>query len=196
MTTENQEQLTPALTAEQRLIVDTVREETKAYLDNLFRNPVMLDSLASALMSRAVAAFHFRAEHSTQRVPTLVVSDSYIPGAVRITVNEDGSLYAEEQKVGAEGPQAEWDPSPSVNDDETVNKAVRELALSYGAVPGKHYYVLDDISLDTYRKELSEKVRRKVESEQFAQQLADQDVVKEAAAAQTEPAVKASSEAF
>ena len=37
--------------AEQKSIQQMVQEEVKAYMDAMFRNPVMLDTLASALLA-------------------------------------------------------------------------------------------------------------------------------------------------
>lgn len=177
-----------------------IREELKAYMDNLFRNPVMLDSLASTIFSRGVAAFNFRAQHSTQRMPTLVVSENYIPGAIRVTLDEQGALFAEQQLIGSKDENDGWEPSPSVNDDQTVKDAVRSLVLSYGGVANKAYYVLDDISLDTYRKELSDRVARRAEEtvakQKLGEALADPETVAAAEATELQPAVTAEAKAF
>ena len=156
-------------------IQETVREEVKAYMDAMFRNPVMLDTLASAMLSRAVAALNYRAHHSTQRMPTLVVSENRIPGAIRVQLGEDGSLLAEEALADPIGDVEQWEKSKSVMDDELVSNSVKELVLSYGGVAGKFYYVIDDISLETYRKSLSDRVSERVQQQIPGEPFADTD---------------------
>ena len=157
---------------EQKSIQQMVQEEVKAYMDAMFRNPVMLDTLASALLSRSVAALNYRAQHSTQRMPTLVVSESPIPGAIRVILSEDGAMTAEEQIVDPEGDVEVWERSASVMDAEVVYDAVKELVLSYGAVPGKHYYVLDDITLEKHRAELNKRIREATVGDDLVDPLA------------------------
>lgn len=155
---------------EQKSIQQMVQEEVKAYMDAMFRNPVMLDTLASALLSRSVAALNYRAQHSTQRMPTLVVSESYIPGAVRIVLDEIGGMTAEEQ---VEGDEEAWETSKSIMENEVVVTAVKELALSYGAVPNKTYYVLDDITLERHRAEVNKRIREATVGDDFVDPVAE-----------------------
>lgn len=157
---------------EQKSIQQMVQEEVKAYMDAMFRNPVMLDTLASALLSRSVAALNYRAQHSTQRMPTLVVSESPIPGAIRVMLSEDGAMTAEEQIVDPEGDVEAWERSTSVMDAEVVYNAVKELVLSYGAAPGKYYYVLDDITLEKHRAELNKRIREATVGDDLVDPLA------------------------
>lgn len=163
--------------AEQKSIQQMVQEEVKAYMDAMFRNPVMLDTLASALLSRAVAALNYRAQHSTQRMPTLVVSENPIPSAIRVILDEQGAMVAEEQLANQEGKvptDAQWERSGSIMDSVEVYDAVKELVLSYGAVPNKHYYVLDDITLEKHRNSLNEKIRQSVDLAAVEQELSDE----------------------
>lgn len=136
---------------------------TAAHVDNLFSNQVMLDTIAHRLLVAAANALAHKARTSKERMPQLVVVEGYVPGAMRATIHEDGTVFIEEE-VETDDPsgQVGYVSGDDLSDqlkDPAFAQAIGDLLLSYTATPGRAYYVIDDVSLEEFRQQAAERAK-------------------------------------
>jgi hypothetical protein len=125
----------------------------------LFSNPAMLSSITSAILSNLQNALVFRAGQSKERAPQVLVLDYYVPGTQRVTLADDGTLSMEEQAKDADDINAEWAIDENFSTNHDAVEAIRDIMRSYNVEAGKPYYLIDDLSLQQYREDVSRKVR-------------------------------------
>ncbi|MNH68846.1 hypothetical protein D3C73_209330 [compost metagenome] len=148
-TTENAlESANNALLTIQRTIVDM----TAAHIERLFNDQVMVDSLSQRFLIAAANAIAFKARASAQRTPELVVIEQAIPGAIRVTLLEEGGVLVEEQLTDT----GEWVTGEKMSESlqaEVIPEVFGNLLAGYGASIGRPYYVVEDVHLETFRKD-------------------------------------------
>lgn len=133
----------------------TLVELTADHIQRLFNDDVMIDSIAQRVFIAAANAIAFKAKQSKQRAPELVVVEGYVPGAIRVTLTEDGPLV-EEQHTATQ----KWLSGDEMSEglkNEKVQHAMGDLVISYGGQIGRAYYVIDSVALEEFRKETSKK---------------------------------------
>ncbi|MNZ32845.1 hypothetical protein D3C78_501830 [compost metagenome] len=134
----------------QRSIVDI----TADHVHRIFNDPVMVDSLAQRFFIAAANAIAFKAKASKQRTPQLVVIEQYIPGVIRATLQEDGSVFIEEETEAGQWKSGE-DLSPQMQSEE-VQTAFGNLLIAYTAEVGKAYFITEDVFLEEFREKASQ----------------------------------------
>lgn len=158
---QNQELINlTARVAELESIVSNLRQDivtiTADHIQRLFNEEVLIDSLSQRIMVAGANAIAFKAKQSRARAPEMVVIEGYIPGSVKARLDDLGKLELFEQ----DRESGEWLGGDSLSDglkkDETQHVFL-DLLLSYGAEAGKDYYLIDDITLEEFRKEAAQR---------------------------------------
>lgn len=132
----------------QRSIVDM----TAAHIDRLFSDQVMIDSICQRILIAGANAIAFKARASQQRTPELVVIEQAIPGAIRVTLLEEGGVLVEEQLTDT----GEWVTGEKMSESmqgEMIPEVFGNLLAGFGASIGRPYYVVEDVHLETFRKD-------------------------------------------
>lgn len=133
----------------------TLVELTADHIQRLFQEPVLIDSIAQRILIAGANAIAHKAKHSKERAPELVVVEGYVPGAIRVTLTDNGPVI-EEQVKGTQ----EWVSGDALSEglkDERIAHVMGDLLISYGAVVDRPYYVVDSVELEEFRKETSKK---------------------------------------
>ncbi|MNO19207.1 hypothetical protein D3C76_89350 [compost metagenome] len=135
----------------QRTIVDL----TADHIHRLFNDPVMIDSLTQRMLIAGANAIAHKAKTSRQRTPQLVVIEQYIPGAIRATLHDDGTVLIEEQDKATHEWMSGEDLSEAMRSDE-IQTAFGNLLVAYTAEVGKAYFITEDVYLEEFRAKASE----------------------------------------
>jgi hypothetical protein len=133
----------------------TIVELTASHIDRIFTDQVMVDSLAQRFLIAGANAIAFKARASVQRTPELVVIEQAIPGAIRVTLLEEGGVLVEEQ-LKETGEWVSGDKLSESLQSEVIPEVFGNLLAGYGASIGRPYYVVEDVHLETFRKQAQE----------------------------------------
>ncbi len=150
-----------------------VVEHIAHQIQHLFNNPVMLSSIASALLATMQNALAFRAGASKDRQSQLVVIGKYVPGSLRAMVTEEGALVVEEPVQGEGEQENDVVAWKELEFDEELradtHQAIRSILDEHGIDAGRHYFLIDDITLQRHREDarrlLEEATERRVREE-------------------------------
>lgn len=136
----------------------TIVELTASHIDRIFSDPVMVDTLAQRFFIAGANAIAFKARQSKERTPQLVVIESPIPGAIKVTLTEEGGVKIEEQLKDT----GEWVGGDQLSEQmrsETFVEVFGNLLAGYGAEIGRAYYVVEDVHLEEFRKQAQASAR-------------------------------------
>lgn len=139
-----------ALVNIQKSIVDL----TANHMQEIFSNDVMIDSIAQRMLIAGANAIAFKAKSSKQRAPELVVVEGYIPGAIRVTLHDNGVLVEEQTDTG------EWVTGDAMSEElrqEEVLTVFGNLVISSGGELNRQYYVVENTHLEEFRAQTSAK---------------------------------------
>jgi len=137
-----------ALTNIQRSIV----ELTADHVQRVFNDDVLVDSIAHRIMVAGANAIAHKAKASKQRAPELVVVEGYVPGAIRVTLTDNGPLIEEQTEDG------QWLSGDAISEEMRqphVLTVFGDLVVAYGGEIGRAYYVLESTHLEEFRKNTS-----------------------------------------
>jgi hypothetical protein len=147
------EAITPALS-------EGIVQHIAGQIQTLFRNPVMLSGITSAILQNLQNALLFRAGKAKEREAQLIVIDYYVPSAQRVVHREDGTLLLETQNM-SEGvdpvaeSDGEWTEYDFGTDGQASVTAIVQLLKSYNVEADAVRYMITDIDLQAYRESLT-----------------------------------------
>lgn len=130
----------------------TIVELTATHVDSIFSDPIMVDTLAHRFAIASANALLQKVKTSQHRTPELVVIEQEIPGAIRVTLQENGVTLIEEQLKDS-GEWASGDQLSETMQSDTIHEAFGNLLITYGAHVGRPYYIVEDVYLENFRKE-------------------------------------------
>lgn len=128
----------------------SIVQVTADHMQRIFNDDVMIDSIAHRVMVAGANAISYKAKSSKERAPELVVVEGYVPGAVRVTIQEDGAMVEEQEAEGQTWVSGD-DMSEGMRSPE-IQKVFADLVLSYGGELNRAYYVVDSVQLEEFRK--------------------------------------------
>lgn len=137
-------------------------EMTAAHIDRIFSDQVMVDSICQRILIAGANAISFKARASQQRTPELVVIEQPIPGAIRVTLLDQGGVLVEEQLVET----GEWVSGDKLSESlqaDVIPEVFGNLLVGYGASVGRPYYVVEDVHLETFRKDAQAGAKKALE---------------------------------
>lgn len=137
-------------------------EMTAAHIDRIFSDQVMVDSICQRILIAGANAIAFKARSSQQRTPELVVIEQPIPGAIRVTLLDQGGVLVEEQLVET----GEWVSGDKLSESlqaDVIPEVFGNLLVGYGASVGRPYYVVEDVHLETFRKDAQAGAKKALE---------------------------------
>jgi hypothetical protein len=141
----------------------SIVELTAQHIETLFKDDVMIDSIAQRIYIAGANAIAHKAKSSRNRAPKLVVVDTMIPGCViRAHLTEEG--YAVIEMLDKEGTWATGDDLPEQMRSEQIKTTFGNLLLSYGAELGRSYFITEDVALEDYREAVAAEARAVVQS--------------------------------
>ena len=147
-----------ALMSVQRTIV----ELTAGHVDRIFSDSIMLDTIAHRIAIANANALMHKVKTSKDRTPELVVIEQAIPGAIRVTLQENGYTLIEEQLKDS-GEWVSGDQLTETMRSETITEAFGNLLVSYGAHVGRAYFIVEDVYLENFRKETALRAKEALE---------------------------------
>jgi uncharacterized coiled-coil protein SlyX len=127
---------------------------TADHIQRLFADQILLDSIAQRVFVAGANAIAFKVSKSKERAPELVVVEGYVPGAIRATLTDDGTVLEEQDSE-----TGEWIGGDALSENvRGVATEFGELLIAYGAEMNRAYYIIDNISLEQYRESVSAKI--------------------------------------
>lgn len=142
----------------QQQAVGTIAQQ----IEMLFKNEILVDSMAARFFGAAQNAIAFKANHSQQRAGELVVLEAYIPGSMKASFSEDGVLSLEQQLKGSTGPGEGWESSLEEFDKRGLTDGFKELMAAYGAEANRIYYITDTVNQQKHRQLMSRQLASEV----------------------------------
>lgn len=136
----------------------SIVELTANHIDRIFSDPIMVDTLAHRMAIASANAISFKVKSSQHRTPELVVIEQAIPGAIRVTLQENGETLIEEQLKDT-GEWASGDQLSEAMQSETITEVFGNLLVSYGAQVGRAYFVVEDVHLEVFRKDAAKSAK-------------------------------------
>lgn len=127
---------------------------TAEHVQNLFQNEVLLDSIAHRILAAGANAIAHKAQSAKNRAPELVVIENVIPGAIRVTLTDDGVQIEEQNSEG------EFVGGEQVSEElrrPEVAAVFGDLVVAYGGELNRAYYVVESTHLEEFRKQASQK---------------------------------------
>lgn len=135
-------------------IQKSIVQMTAHHMQEVFNNDVMVDSIAQRILIAGANAISFKAKASKQRAPELVVVEGYVPGAIRVTLHDNGVLVEEQTETG------DWVTGDAMSEElrqEEVITVFGNLVVSYGAELNRPYYVVESTHLEEVRAQANAK---------------------------------------
>jgi hypothetical protein len=141
----------------------TIVELTATHVEAVFKDEVMIDSLAQRFFIAAANAIAHKAKSSRNRAPKLVVVDTMIPGCViRAKLTEEG--FAHIEMLDKEGVWVTGEGLPEQMRSEQLVTTFGNLLLSHGAEQGRFYFITEDVALEDYREAIAAEAQAVVKS--------------------------------
>ncbi|MCY1281944.1 hypothetical protein D9M68_19970 [compost metagenome] len=132
----------------------SIVELTAQHIETVFKDEVMIDTLAQRFFIAAANAIAHKAKNSRNRAPKLVVVDTMIPGCViRAKLTAEG--FAVIEMLDKEGVWATGDELPEQMRSEQIKTTFGNLLLSYGAEVDRAYFITEDVALEEYREAIA-----------------------------------------
>jgi hypothetical protein len=150
------------------VLSEGIVQHIASQIQTLFRNPVMLSGITSAILQNLQNSLVFRAGHSKERQAQLIVNEQYVPGSQRISLSGTGviSLCTQMMPEGvdpAEVTDGEW-VEHKFEDGDMAEKALTQLIQSYNVDEDVPRYLITDIDLQAYRENLTHQITAQAEN--------------------------------